>query len=284
MRQTQGSIVCADCGTLVGINEPRCPYCGAWRPGLFGWGPVIRNLVGQRLDLVSLILMTCITLYAVALLLEPDAIFRGGGLFSFLSPGSRALYQLGMTGGVAWEQGWWWTLLTANYLHGGVLHILFNMMWIRNLGPAATEVYGPARAFVLFNVAGAAGFLVSNVMTSMTNPVAFASPTIGASGGIFGLLAALIVYGRKRGSSAMETQLWQWAMLLFVFGFIMRGVNNWAHGAGFAGGWIAAHLMGFIDEQRESSAMLIASLVLIVLTAAGIVMSFVKVTQALLGG
>ncbi len=284
MRQTHGSIVCADCGKLVSINEQRCPYCGAWRPGLFGWGPVIRNVVGQRLDLVSLILVTCVTLYAVALLLEPDAIFAGGGLFSFLSPGSRALYQLGMTGGVAWEQGWWWTLLTANYLHGGVLHILFNMMWIRNLGPAATEVYGPARAFVLFNVAGAAGFLVSNVMTSMTNPVAFASPTIGASGGIFGLLAALIVYGRKRGSSGMETQLWQWAILLFVFGFIMRGVNNWAHGAGFAGGWIAAQLMGFIDEQRESSAMLIASLALIVLTAAGVVLSFVKVTQALLGG
>ena len=283
MRQAQGSIVCADCGKLVGINEPRCPYCGAWRPGLFGWAPLVRNVVGQRLDLVSLILMTCVTLYAVALLLEPDAIFAGSGLFSFLSPGSRALYQLGMTGGVAWELGWWWTLLTANYLHGGVLHILFIMMWIRNLGPAATEVYGPARAFVLFNVAGAAGFLVSNVMTSLTNPGAFASPTIGASGGIFGLLAALIVYGRKRGSSAMETQLWQWAILLFVFGFIMRGVNNWAHGAGFAGGWIAAQLMGFIDEQRESSAMLIASLLLIAATAAGIVLSFVKVTGALLG-
>lgn len=283
MRQTQGSIVCADCGKLVGVNEPRCPYCGAWRPGLFGWGPVIRNVVGQRLDLISLILGTCITLYAVALLLEPDAIFAGGGLFSLLAPGSRALYQLGMTGGVAWEQGWWWTLLTANYLHGGVLHILFNMMWIRNLGPAASEVYGPARTFVLFNAAGAAGFLVSNLMTSMASPLAFASPTIGASGGIFGLLAALIVYGRKRGGRALETQLWQWAILLFVFGFIMRGVNNWAHGAGFAGGWVAAHLMGFIDEQRESSSMLIASLALIVLTAAGIVLSFVKVTGLLLG-
>ena len=283
MRQTQGSVVCADCGRLVGVNEPRCPYCGAWRPGLFGWGPVIRNVVGQRLDLVSLILGTCITLYAVALLLEPDAVFAGGGLFSFLAPGSRALYQLGMTGGVAWEQGWWWTLLTANYLHGGVLHILFNMMWIRNLGPAASEVYGPARTFVLFNAAGAAGFLVSNLMTSMASPLAFASPTIGASGGIFGLLAALIVYGRKRGGRALETQLWQWAILLFVFGFIMRGVNNWAHGAGFAGGWVAAHLMGFIDEQRESSSMLIASLALIVLTAAGIVLSFVKVTGLLLG-
>ncbi len=193
-----------------------------------------------------------------------------------MSPGNRALYQLGMTGGVAWHQGWWWTVFTANYLHGGLLHILFNMMWIRNLGPAATEVYGPARTFVLFNVAGAAGFLVSNVVTS--------APTIGASGGIFGLLAALIVYGRKRGVSAVETQLWQWAILLFVFGFIMRGVNNWAHGAGFAGGWIAAHLMGFLDEQREGTGMLVTALVLIVLTAGGIVASFIKVTEALLGG
>ena len=63
----------------------------------------------------------------------------------------------------------------------------------------------------------------------------------------------------------------------------MRGVNNWAHGAGFAGGWLAAQLMGFIDEQRESSGMLIASLLLIAATAAGIVASFVEVTGALLG-
>lgn len=267
---------------LVGVGEPRCPHCGAWRPGLFGWAPMLRSVVGQRLDLISLIIAACVTLYAVALLLEPEAIFAGGGVFSLLSPGGRALYQLGMTGGVAWEQGWWWTLLTANYLHGGVLHILFNMMWIRNLGPAATETYGPARTFVLFNVAGASGFLVSNVMTS--SDYSFATPTIGASGGIFGLLAALIVYGRKRGTSRMETQLWQWAVLLFVFGFVMSGVNNWAHGAGFAGGWIAAQLMGFIDERRESPAMLIASLLLIAVTAAGVVASFVNVTRALLGG
>ena len=113
--------------------------------------------------------------------------------------------------------------------------------------------------------------------------MSFASPTIGASGGVFGLLAALIVYGRKRGVSTVERQLWQWAILLFVFGFIMRGVNNWAHGAGFAGGWIAAHLMGFIDEQREGTAMLVTALVLIGLTVGGIVASFINVTQALLG-
>ena len=274
MRKTEGSLVCAGCGKLVGINEPKCPYCGAWRPGLFGFAPALQRIVGRQLDLVGLIVMTCITVYAVALLLQPEAMFAGGGLLSILSPGNRALYQLGMTGGVAWSLGWWWTLLTASYLHGNLLHIFFNMMWVRNLAPAATDVYGPARTFVLFNVSGETGFYLSNVMTG--------APTVGASAGIFGLLAALIVYGRKRGSSTMSAQLWQWALILGLFGFIMPNVNNWAHGGGFAGGWVAAHLMGFSDEQRESTGVIVSALALIAITAVGFGLSFVRVTEILL--
>ena len=276
MRQVDGSVVCANCNRLVGINEEHCPYCGAWRPGLFGWAPALRMIVGARVDLIVLVVGTCVTLYAVALLLQPDAIFSGAGFLSLLSPGRRALYQLGMTGGVAWQLGWWWTLLTAIYLHGGLLHIFFNVMWIRNLGPAATEAFGPARTFVLFNVSGAAGFLISNVMSGVT--------TIGASGAIFGLLAALIVYGRKRGSSVLTQQLWQWAIILGIFGFILPGVNNWAHGGGFAGGWIAANMMGFSDEKRESAAVMLAALGLILLTAVGIALSFYNVHNLLLTG
>jgi len=275
MRQTHGSLICAHCGKLVGINEPSCPYCGAWHPGLFGFAPLLQRLVGNRLDLVSLILMTCVTLYATALLLQPEALTSGGGMLSFLSPGNRALYQLGMTGGVAWGLGWWWTLLTANYLHGGLLHIFFNMMWVRNLAPIANDVYGPARTFVLFNISGATGFYVSNVMSG--------APTIGASGGIFGLLAALIVYGRRRSNSMMSAQLWQWALILGFFGFIMPGVNNWAHAGGFAGGWAAGQLMGLSDESRESTGIILTALLLIGLTAVGIGLSFVSVTGVLLG-
>ena len=274
MRQTQGSIVCPHCNKLIGINEPQCPFCGAWRPGLFGWTPVLQRVVGSHLDLISLIVMTCVSLYVVALLLQPEAITASRGLMSLLSPGSRALYQLGMTGGVAWQLDWWWTLLTAIYLHGGLLHIFFNVMWIRNLGPVATEVYGPARAFVLFNVAGAAGFLASNVITGV--------PTIGASGSVFGLLAALIVYGRRRGSSVMTTQLWQWAIILFIFGFLFSGVNNFAHAGGFAGGWVAAYAMPVSDDKRESSWVLLTALALIGITALGVVLSFVNVTGLLL--
>ncbi|MEE3202300.1 MAG: rhomboid family intramembrane serine protease [Acidobacteriota bacterium] len=276
MRQAQGSIVCAQCNQLVGINEETCPFCGAWRPGLFGWAPVLRSVIGTRLDQITLIVGATVTLYVLALLLQPEAIMEASGFLSILSPGGRALYQLGMTGGVAWELGWWWTLLTAIYLHGGLLHIFFNVMWIRNLGPVASDAYGPARAFVLFNISGAAGFLVSNTMSG--------APTIGASGAIFGLLAALIVYGQKRGQSMLTQQLWQWAIILGIFGFVMPSVNNWAHGGGFVGGWLAAQFMGFSDEHRESTGVMLTSLALIALTAVGFVLSFFNVTGILLAG
>ena len=97
-------------------------------------------------------------------------------------------------------------------------------------------------------------------------------------------VAALIVYGRRRGRSVMTQQLWQWAIMMFVFGFLMPGINNWAHAGGFAGGWGCAYLMGFIDEQRESTAMVLLAFAFIGVTAIGIILSFTKVTGILLAG
>jgi membrane associated rhomboid family serine protease len=276
MRQVQGSMICPSCGKLIGVGEERCPFCGAWRPGLYGFTPGLQRLFGRRLDLIAIIVMSCVALYVVALALQPDAIFRPRGIFSLLSPGMNALYQLGMTGGYAWNHRWWWTLFTAIYLHGGLLHIFFNVMWIRQLGPVVTEYYGPARAFVIFTVAGAAGFLISNLASG--------SPSIGASGSIFGLLSALIVYGRRRGHSYMTAQVWQWAVVMFAFGFFMTGVNNWAHAGGFGGGWVAAEAMRFSDEKRETPAVQVLALALLALTAAGVVFSFVNATRALMAG
>jgi rhomboid protease GluP len=274
MRQTQGSMICPSCNKLISVTEKKCPFCGAWQPGLYGWAPTLQRWMGGRLDLIGLIATGCIALYIASLVLQPEAIFHMTGLFSILSPGSRALWQLGMTGGVAWSQGWYWTLLTAIYLHGSLLHIFFNVMWIRNLGPAVTEYYGPARAFVIFNVAGAFGFLVSNLASH--------SPSVGASGAIFGLLAALIVYGRRVGHTQLSAQVWQWAVVMFAMGFVMPSVNNWAHAGGFAGGWLTAQLMRIGSERRESNSVMILAIALLVATIAGIVLSFVGVTRILM--
>jgi rhomboid protease GluP len=276
------AMICPNCEKLIGTDEERCPFCGAWRPGLYGMTPKLQRLFGGRkLDLNSVIVGACAALYVLALALDPRAIFQmsgGGGfgaLFNFLSPGQRALYQLGMTGGVAWQQGWWWTIFSAIYLHGSLLHIFFNLMWVRQLGPNVTEVYGPARAFIIFTVGGAAGFLASNLLSH--------APTIGASGSIFGLLAALIVYSRRRRIAMLSAQLWQWAIIMFVMGFMMSGVNNWAHLGGFAGGWLAATAMRFDDEKRETPLVQVLALALLALTAFAVVMSFVNVTKLMMG-
>jgi rhomboid protease GluP len=280
MRQTSGSMICPECGKLIGVGEQRCPFCGAWRPGLYGWTPVIQRLFGRGLDLIRLITLTCVVLYVVSLVLQPEAILQMNGLFSILSPGSRALFQLGATGNAVWNEGWWWTVITAIYLHGGILHIFFNLMSIRNIGPGVVDVYGPARAFVIFTVAGAVGFVVSNLVPPLVGLPA-AELTIGASGSIFGLLAALLVYGHKRGGHVMTTQLWQWTIMMFLMGFFLSSINNWAHAGGFAGGWVTAQAMGF-SERRESRMVQWLALGLLAITALGFVLSFIKVTGMLL--
>lgn len=276
MRQTSGAMICPSCGKLIGVSEEKCPFCGAWRPGMFGYAPAIQKLFGRTLDVMSIISVACIVLYILSLGLQPEAIFGGSGFLSFLSPGSRALYQLGMTGGVAWREGWWWTLLTASFLHGGVMHIVFNLISLRNLGPAVTDAFGQARGFVIFMLSGAAGFLLSNVASG--------TPTIGASCSVYGLLAALIVYGRRRGATLLTAQLMQWAVVMFVLGFFMTGVNNWGHAGGFVGGWVVAQGMSHIDQRREGVAVQVLALLLLAATAVGVVLSFVRVTSILAGG
>lgn len=263
-----GSMICPHCGKLIGTDEERCPFCGAWRPAMFGVAPALQRFFGRKLDVVRLVIVACVVLYAGALALAPSGI-ASGGFLEFLAPDSRALFRLGMTSGPLLRDGWWWTLLTAIYLHGGLLHIFFNLMWVRNLGPAVDQAWGPARAFVIFSIAGAVGFLVSDVVAGV--------PSIGASGSIFGLLAALIVFGRRHGHVSLTGQLWQWAVVMFVLGFVMSHVNNFAHAGGFAGGWIAASMMPSSAERREGIGVQVLALVLLVATAAGFVLSFVKV-------
>lgn len=234
MRQTEGSMLCPSCRKLISVSAPQCPHCGAARPGMFGYGPAISRFLGG-LDPVRAIPLVCIALYVIALAIDPRAIFRGGvSPFGFLAPSSKALFLLGSTQPLDLRFGRYWTMLSAIYLHGSILHILFNVLWIRSLAPEVQRAFGPARFFVIWTLSGAFGFFVSNLLPG--------PGSVGASGSIFGLMGALIVYGRVIGASLLTRQIWQWAILLAVLGFILPGVDNLAHIGGFAGGWIAATL------------------------------------------
>lgn len=235
------AILCPSCHKLISSQEPRCPFCGQLRPGLWGATTWLRRL-GLQVDFPHLITIAFVALYVVALLLDPMAAFRPRGMMSLLAPSMEASYKVGMTGQVpVLGYGRWWTVITAIYLHGGLLHIFFNTMWVRQLGPLVEQLFGPFRLFVIFTVAGMAGFVASVLMGSHF--------TLGASGSIFGLLAAAIVYGRRSGSTLFTRQFLQWAVILFVFGLVFPGVDNWAHGGGFAGGYVTAWLFGHGSGQ-----------------------------------
>jgi rhomboid protease GluP len=183
----------------------------------------------------------------LSLLLDPLASLRPSGPFDLFSPSQRALIDLGMTGAVPWRHGRWWTIFTAIYLHGSLLHILFNVLWIRQLGPAVEDLYGPSRLVIVFTVAGALGFFLSSIAG-----VPF---TVGASGSIFGLLGAMVAFGRRRGGAfgaMVLRQYGQWALVLFLLGFFMASVDNFAHVGGFAGGFGTGLVLSFSDRRNET--------------------------------
>ena len=261
LRKTSGSSLCYACGKLNRVDASVCFYCGRRNPGLWGFGPWLGRLAG-RLDFARIVTVVCIAAYAASLLLDPAAAMRPRGMFNLLSPSGGALLALGMTGAYPWQLGYWWTLLTAIYLHGSLLHIAFNLLWIHQLAPAVEQAYGRSRLVLIFTGGGVLGFVISNW--------AGVGTTIGASGAVFGLLGAMATYGRSRGGlfgMAVFRQYWQWAVVLFVMGFLMPGVNNFAHAGGFVGGYLTGMIVGHGDTHLGDGLHRAAATAAVALTA-----------------
>jgi rhomboid protease GluP len=254
-RQTSGSVICASCGVLVGVQDETCYNCGRRNPSLWGFAPALRAL-GQDMGFVPLLTGTCVILYGLTLLSTTalgDSIGMNG-LFGLISPSAPALFLFGASGGqpvFVFER--WWTVLSAGFLHGGVLHIFFNMYWVRQLAPAVAELYGPGRMVIIYVAAGIAGFALSSFAWAYVPPLLILQGgrlTVGASAAIFGLLGALVYYGRRGGSSHIGGQALSYAMILGLFGFIMPGVDNYAHLGGFGGGYLSALLLDPLKPER----------------------------------
>ena len=267
-RQTSGSVVCVSCGYLVGVNDDKCYHCGRRNPSLFGFAPALRTL-GHDLGFVPFVTGLCALVYGLSLL--KGGISMGGGLFGFLAPSDRSVFDFGAAGaGPVFVYGRWWTLLSASWLHGSLLHIIFNVMWIRQLAPDVGELYGPGRMVIIYTVAGIVGFAATSIagyyLAFLPPPFSGAGLTVGASASIFGLLGALVYYGRRSGSRHVHSQAISMAAMMFVFGFIMPGVDNYAHAGGFLGGYLTGRLLDPLkQEQINHIAIAVACLVLTVL-------------------
>jgi rhomboid protease GluP len=97
--------------------------------------------------------------------------------------------------------------------------------------------------------------------------------TVGASASIFGLLGALVHYGRRSGSSMVRQQAITYAAIMFVFGLVMSGTDNYAHAGGFGGGWLAARMLDPLKPERVKH--MLTAVVLLALSVLSIGLSMV---------
>ena len=273
-RQTEGSVICASCGVLVGVTDPTCYNCGRRNPGLWGFGPALRRL-GNDLGFVSIVTGATIILFVLSLVMSRQ------GVQVMLSPSTAILITLGASGAYpVIALGRWWTFLTAGWLHGSVLHIFFNVLWIRQLAPEIANLYGAGRMIIIYTVSGITGFGLSTAMFLLPLQLPFfggANVTVGASASIFGLLGALVHYGKRTGSSHAGQAGLQYALIMGVMGFIMPGIDNSAHLGGFIGGYLASLALDPLKPERVDH--LLIAVVCLVITFIAIIASVITALQ-----
>jgi rhomboid protease GluP len=136
-----------------------------------------------------------------------------------------------------------WRLLTSMFLHGGLLHLLFNMVVLYQAGQLAERIFGSLRFTGLYLIAGLCGSLASVLWNPHVN-------SVGASGAIFGIVGGLFAFIHREHSGVPPTVVkdLRGSLLPFLLfnigaGFLYPHTDNAAHLGGLAGGWLAGHLL-----------------------------------------
>lgn len=248
--------ICPACGSLVGISAKKCHQCGTNLTFSFAaMSRGLSGLFGGRAPMTTILLIANIMMFGVSLVATMNS-GHGAGLAILWGLDGRVLYRMGATFPFAIFYGnQWWRLVTAMFLHGGLIHIGFNMMVLMDVGPVVEEVYGSARYLFLYIVTGICGYLLSSY---------FGHQSVGASGAILGLIGLMIAITTKRGGSAMQSlrsRLISWVVMIFVLGFLPGlGVDNWAHFGGLASGFGLGKVFADrepigADEQKRAFAL-----------------------------
>jgi rhomboid protease GluP len=235
--------ICPNCGSLVGISATRCHQCGTnLKFSMAAVSKGFSGLFGGHAPVTTGLLIVNLLMFGVEFMAMAAA-GQGGGLTILWGMGGEAAYRLGASDPVSiFLLHQWYRLVTAMYLHGGLIHIGFNMMVLMDIGPVVEELYGSARYLFLYTATGGVGFLFSAYFGRR--------PSLGASAPILGLIGLMIAVTTKRGGAQMQqlrSRLVSWVVSIFVFGFLMSGVDNWAHGGGLAAGF----LLGRVFADRE---------------------------------
>ncbi len=240
------STVCVSCGKLISSEAEYCPFCHVPQSRIRRAGrqlrfdPTIDTLIRYGIGVHVLF-------FLISLVVSGGMPGTGGGIFQLFAPKGGTLLAMGATGTVPIDRfGRWWSLLTAGFLHGGLIHLLFNMTACYQLAPLIFSTFGRYRGILLFIGTSVTGFYLSYL--------AGIQFTIGASAALCGWIGAAVFYGRSRGGMygmAVYRQAGSWAVSILIFGFLFPGINNWGHIGGFIGGVMLASLLGYDARTPE---------------------------------
>lgn len=219
-------VSCSECGRGI------CPDCMVFLPvGIkcpeHGGGPQGVAKVAQRMrgagsgsddGYVAKGLVAFMVLVYLAELAQGGDVNGTGG----------SIYQNGALYGPLVAQGDWWRLLTSAFLHYGPIHLGMNMLALWWFGPALEAFLGRFRFLLLFLVSGLAGSAGALILTPL-------SPTVGASGAIFGILGAALVLERQ-GTYVFGGSVLGLIVINLAFTFFVPGISKGGHIGGMIGG------------------------------------------------
>jgi rhomboid protease GluP len=270
---SNGMKMCQSCRALIPANATRCEMCGAEGHyaararddeaafGMFAAWPVTTLLLSLNVVIYGLTLLYQMRLFEqldqpLGFSLTPHPVVNDG--FGTSQPG-------------LWWSGEVWRLIASCFLHGGPFHLLMNSLALMQAGRMAEEAFGRAQYICLYLLGGLGGNLLA---------VWFGSRVVGASGAVFGLIAALAVYGYRRNDEYgryLRQSMLYWLFYGLAISFF-PGVSMAAHAGGALVGAGLAFVLKDIDELRQSLlrvrfAQALAALVWVALAGTGVLMA-----------
>ncbi len=234
--------MCPSCRALVPRGAATCTECGEGLAAVRapGVGRMLSNILPGATTATSLLLLVnglfFLLLLMSSTLTSSQPGGNGGGLMGF---GTEVLRRHGaMQPPLVTQLGEWWRLISANFLHGGLIHFGFNSYVLLQLGPLVEETYGTDRFWVSYLFSGISGYVLVLALGSPYRPV------IGASCAIVGMIGLLLAYGIRRGGAVggnIRTAMLQYAFYILIFS-LLPGISFLGHAGGFIGGF----LIGFV--------------------------------------
>lgn len=219
--------ICTSCMTTAAVGV-RCPECAGGAASSAGSGARrMRARAGSDTVVATGALIALNIVFYLAQAIQAGSL-QDADLSSLVGDG--AVY------GPAIADGEWWRLVTGGFLHASIIHIGFNMYLLWILGGALERYAGSARFLAIYFSA----LLWGSVGALLLSPE---SPTIGASGGVFGLMAALYLLERQRGLALLESSVGMLLLLNLVITFVLPGISIGGHIGGIAGGAAAAFVL-----------------------------------------